>query len=507
MNNRTYIAIDLKSFYASVECMERGLDPLTTNLVVADASRTEKTICLAVSPTLKAYGIPGRARLFEVVQKVKEVNARRLSKAPERAFSGASFNDTEVKSSPDIALDYIAAPPRMAYYIEYSTQIYNIYLKYIAPEDIHVYSIDEVFIDVTNYLNTYNLSAHELATKMILDVLETTGITATAGIGTNLYLCKVAMDIRAKHIPANEKGVKIAELDEISYRQLLWSHHPLTDFWRVGKGYAKKLEEQGLYTMGDIARCSLGKSNDYYNEDLLYKLFGINAELLIDHAWGWEPCTIADIKAYKPSTNSIGSGQVLHCAYTFDKAKLIVREMTDLLVLDLVDKRLVTDQLVLTVGYDIENLTSPEKKKSYHGAITVDHYGRSVPKSAHGTINLDRQTSSTKLIIDAVTELYDRIVDKNLLIRRVNITANHVVDEANIQKADNFEQLDLFTNYDDMKKKKEEEEAELTREKKMQKTILEIKKKYGKNAIIMGMNLEEGATTLERNKQIGGHKA
>ncbi len=487
--------------------MERGLDPLTTNLVVADASRTEKTICLAVSPTLKAYGIPGRARLFEVVQKVKEVNAKRLSKAPGRAFSGASFNDAEVKSSPDIALDYIAAPPRMAYYIEYSTQIYNIYLKYIAPEDIHVYSIDEVFIDATNYLNTYNLSEHELATKMILDVLETTGITATAGIGTNLNLCKVAMDITAKHIPANEKGVKIAELDEMSYRHLLWSHHPLTDFWRVGKGYAKKLEEQGLYTMGDIARCSLGKSNDYYNEDLLYKLFGINAELLIDHAWGWEPCTIADIKAYKPSTNSIGSGQVLHCAYTFDKAKLIVREMIDLLVLDLVDKRLVTDQLVLTVGYDIENLTSPEKKKSYHGAITVDHYGRSVPKSAHGTINLDRQTSSTKLIMDAVTELYDRIVDKNLLVRRVNITANHVVDEADIQKADNFEQLDLFTDYDDMKKKKEEEEAELTREKKMQKTILEIKKKYGKNAIIMGMNLEEGATTLERNKQIGGHKA
>jgi DNA polymerase V len=442
-----------------------------------------------------------------VVQKVKEVNAKRLSKAPGQTFSGASFNDTEVKSSPDIALDYIAAPPRMAYYIEYSTQIYNIYLKYIAPEDIHVYSIDEVFIDATNYLNTYNLSAHELATKMILDVLETTGITATAGIGTNLYLCKVAMDIRAKHIPANEKGVKIAELDEMSYRQLFWSHHPLTDFWRVGKGYAKKLEEQGLYTMGDIARCSLGKSNDYYNEDLLYKLFGINAELLIDHAWGWEPCTIAEIKAYKPSTNSIGSGQVLHSAYTFDKAKLIVREMTDLLVLDLVDKRLVTDQLVLTVGYDIENLTSPEKKKSYHGAITVDHYGRSVPKSARGTINLDRQTSSTKLIIDAVTELYDRIVDKNLLIRRVNITANHVVDEADIQKIDNFEQLDLFTDYDDMKKKKEEEEAELTREQKMQKTILEIKKKYGKNAIIKGMNLEEGATTLERNKQIGGHKA
>ncbi|NLB32365.1 MAG: DNA methylase, partial [Tissierellia bacterium] len=332
------------------------------------------------------------------------------------------------------------------------------------------------------------------------------GITATAGIGTNMYLCKVAMDIWAKHIPANDKGVKIAELDEMSYRRLLWSHRPLTDFWRVGKGYAKKLEEQGLFTMGDIARCSIGKSKDYYNEDLLYKMFGINAELLIDHAWGWEPCTIAEIKAYKPSTNSIGSGQVLHCAYTFDKAKLIVREMTDLLVLDLVDKRLVTDQLVLMVGYDIENLTNPEKKKSYKGAVTVDHYGRSVPKSARGTINIDRQTSSTILIMDAVTELFDRIVDKNLLIRRVNVTANHVVDESTVQKTNNFEQLDLFTDYDDMKKKKEEEEAELTREKKMQKTILEIKKKFGKNAIIKGMNLEEGATTLERNKQIGGHK-
>lgn len=506
MNHRTYIAIDLKSFYASVECIERGLDPLTTNLVVADASRTEKTICLAVSPSLKEYGISGRARLFEVVQKVKEVNSKRINKVQGRTFSGISFNDTELKSSPDIELDYIAAPPRMAYYIEYSTQIYNVYLKYFAPEDIHVYSIDEVFIDATSYLTTYNLSAHELATKIILDVLETTGITATAGIGTNLYLCKIAMDIRAKHIPASEKGVKIAELDEMSYRRLLWSYRPLTDFWRVGKGYAKRLEEQGLYTMGDIARCSIGKANDYYNEDLLYKMLGINAELLIDHAWGWEPCTISDIKAYKPRTNSIGSGQVLHCAYTFDKAKLIVREMIDLLVLDLVDKRIVTDQLVLTVGYDIENLTNPEIKKSYHGTITTDHYGRLVPKSAHGTTNLDRQTSSTKLIMDAVTELFERIVDKNLLIRRVNITANHVVPEATVQKTDNFEQLDLFTDYEDMKKKKQEEEAELKREKKIQKTILEIKKKHGKSSIIKGMNLEEGATTLERNKQIGGHK-
>lgn len=507
MKNRTYIAIDLKSFYASVECVERGLDPLTTNLVVADASRTEKTICLAVSPSLKSYGVPGRPRLFEVVQKVKEVNSKRLSKSPGRTFSGASFNDAEVKSSPDMALDYIAATPRMAYYMEYSTRIYNIYLKYIAPEDIHVYSIDEVFIDATDYLNTYNLSAHELATKMILYVLETTGITATAGIGTNLYLCKVAMDIRAKHIPANEKGVKIAELDEMSYRRFLWSHQPLTDFWRIGRGYAKKLNEQGLFTMGDIARCSIGKPNDYYNEDLLYKLFGINAELLIDHAWGWEPCTIADIKSYKPSSNSIGSGQVLHCAYDFDKAKLIVREMTDLLVLDLVDKRLVTDQLVLTVGYDIENLSKPEKKKSYNGTITTDYYGRTVPKSAHGSVNLGRQTSSSRLILDAVADLFERIVDKTLLIRRINITANHVVDEEAAQKTDNYEQLDLFTDYEDIKKKKEEEEAELLREKNVQKAILKIKKKYGKNAILKGMNLEEGATTVERNEQIGGHKA
>ena len=507
MKNRTYIAIDLKSFYASVECVERGLDPLTTNLVVADASRTKKTICLAVSPSLKGYGIPGRARLFEVVQKVKEANAARLCKAPGRVFSGVSCNDTELKSSPGLSLDYIVAPPRMAYYIEYSTQIYNIYLKYIAPEDIHVYSIDEVFLDATDYLNTYNLSARELAAKMILDVLKTTGITATAGIGTNLYLSKIAMDIQAKHIPADNNGMRIAELDEMSYRRSLWSHRPLTDFWRVGKGYANKLEEKGLFTMGDIARCSLGKPTDYYNEDLLYKLFGINAELLIDHAWGWEPCTIADIKAYKPSTNSIGSGQVLHYAYTFDKAKLIVREMTDLLVLDLVDKRLVTDQLVLTVGYDIDNLTNPEIKKSYHGAITIDHYGRAVPKSAHGSVNLGRQTSSTKLIMDAVTDLFERIVDKNFLIRRVNITANHVIDEATVQKTSNFEQLDLFTDYAASQAKKEDEEAELAREKKMQQAMLEIKKKYGKNAILKGMNLEEGATTVDRNRQIGGHKS
>lgn len=507
MKNRTYIAIDLKSFYASVECKERGLDPLTTNLVVADASRTEKTICLAVSPTLKAYGISGRARLFEVVQKVKEVNAERLRKAPGRAFTGASFDDTELKTSPGLSLDYIAAPPRMAHYIEYSTRIYNTYLKYIAPEDMHVYSIDEVFMDVTDYLDTYKLSARELATKMIQDVRKNIGITATAGIGTNLYLCKIAMDIQAKCIPLDHNGVLIAELDEMSYRHSMWSHRPLTDFWRVGKGYAKKLEEQGLFTMGDIAKCSLGRPNDYYNEDLLYRLFGINAELLIDHAWGWEPCTIADIKAYKPSTNSIGSGQVLQYAYPFGKAKLVIREMTDLLVLDLVDKRLVTDQLVLTVGYDIENLSDSNRKKLYCGQVTIDRYGRSVPKSAHGTVNLGRQTSSTKLIMEAVTELFERIVDKNLLVRRVNIAANHVVDETSIQKMDSFEQLSLFTDYAAVQAKKEEEEAELAREKKVQKAMLEIKRKYGKNAVLKGMNLEEGATGMLRNKQIGGHRA
>ncbi len=507
MKNRSYIAIDLKSFYASVECMQRGLDPLTTNLVVADASRTEKTICLAVSPSLKAYGISGRARLFEVVEKVKEVNAARLRKAPGRAFSGASFSDIELKSSPDLSLDYIVATPRMAYYIEYSTKIYNIYLKYIAPEDIHVYSIDEVFIDATDYLSTYNLSTRELATEMILDVLNTTGVTATAGIGTNLYLSKVAMDIQAKHVPADHNGMRLAELDEMSYRRSLWSHRPLTDFWRVGRGYAKKLEEHGLFTMGDIARCSLGKPADFHNEDFLYKLFGINAELLIDHAWGWESCTMADIKAYKPSANSLGSGQVLHSAYPFEKAKLIAREMTDLLALDLVDKRLVTDQLVLSVGYDKESLADPMIKKTYHGETTTDHYGRAVPKSAHGSTNLARQTASAKLLLDAVTELFERIVDKNLLIRRVNITANHVVDEASDPKAGNLEQLDLFTDYAAVQANREAEEAELAREKRMQKAMLEIKKKHGKNAILKGMNLEEGATTVDRNRQIGGHKA
>jgi DNA polymerase V len=505
--NRVYIAIDLKSFYASVECIERQLDPMITNLVVADASRTEKTICLAVTPSLKAYGISGRARLFEAVQKVKEVNARRLREAPGRTFTGSSSNDTEVKSSPGLSLDFIIAPPRMAHYMKYSTRIYEVYLKYIAPEDIHVYSVDEVFVDATRYLTTYRCSVRELAVKMIFDVLETTGITAAAGIGTNLYLAKIAMDIGAKHIQADENGMRIAELDEMSYRRLLWSHRPLTDFWRVGKGYARELEAHGLYTMGDIARCSLGKPTDYHNEDLLYKLIGVNAELLIDHAWGWEPCTIADIKAYKPKSNSMGSGQVLQSPYPFDKAKLIVREMTELLVLDLVEKELVTNQMVLTVGYDIENLTNPDIRKSYHGAVTKDTYGRSTPKSAHGSINLDRQTSSTRLIVEAVMDLFERIVDKNLLVRRINITANRVVDEKSIPKADAFEQIDLFTDYEALRAKKEAEDAEFAREKKMQHAMLAIKKKYGKNAILKGMNLEEGATTVERNRQIGGHKS
>ncbi len=507
MKNRIFLCIDLKSFYASVECIERGLDPMTTNLVVADASRTEKTICLAVSPALKSYGISGRARLFEVVQKVKQANASRLQQAPGHHFTGSSYNAQELAENPSLQLDYIAAPPRMAHYMEHSIRIYNIYLKYIAPEDIHVYSIDEVFIDLTTYIGSADLTPHDFAMKIIRDVYKTTGITATAGIGTNMYLAKIAMDIVAKHIPADKEGVRIAELDEMTYRRQLWSHRPLTDFWRVGRGYAAKLEENGLFTMGDIARCSVGKSTDFYNEDLLYKLFGINAELLIDHAWGWEPCTIADVKQYKPASNSIGSGQVLHCPYDFEKARLVVREMVDLLVLDLVDKGLVTDQIVLTVGYDIENLTDPKRKKVYTGPITMDNYGRQIPKHAHGTVNLDRQISSTKLITDATLGLYDRIVNPALLIRRLTISANHVVPENNISNEGIVEQLNLFTDYEALERKREEEKLALEREKRMQQAVLSIKKKFGKNAILKGMNLQEGATAKDRNNQIGGHKA
>ena len=502
MKERTYIAIDLKSFYASVECRERGLDPMDTNLVVADESRTDKTICLAVTPSLKSYGISGRGRLFEVKQRVKEANAGRRHDAPGRRLEGSSHFFSELQANPELAIDFIIAPPRMAYYMEYSTRIYEVYMKYVAPEDIVVYSIDEVFMDVTDYLNTYKLSPHDLAMKIILDVLETTGITATAGIGTNLFLCKVAMDIVAKHIPADANGVRIAELDEMSYRKTLWAHQPLTDFWRVGRGIANKLEENGMFTMGDVARCSV------HDEDKLYKLFGKNAELLIDHAWGWEPTTIEAIKAYRPSTNSLGSGQVLHQPYEPDKAKLVLREMADLLVLDLVDKGLVTDQIVVTVGYDIENLTDPERSKKYHGAIVKDHYGRQIPKHAHGTANLDGHTSSTKKIMCAASELFDRIVDKNLLVRRLNIVANHVLPEADApKKNDGFVQLDLFTDYAALELKQERERAELEREKKMQQAMLTIKKKFGKNAILKGMNLEEGATAKDRNAQIGGHKA
>lgn len=505
--NRIYIAIDSKSFYASVECMERGINPLTTNLVVADASRTEKTICLAVSPSLKSYGISGRARLFEVVQKIREVNAERKRLAPGQYFSGTSTNDEELQSNPALAVDYLTAPPRMALYMEYSTRIYQIYLKYIAPEDIHVYSIDEVFVDATDYLNTYQMTARELASKMILDVLQSTGITSSAGIGTNLYLCKIAMDIVAKHVSPDKNGVRIAKLDEITYRRMLWTHQPLTDFWRVGRGYSKKLEDHGLYTMGDIARCSLGGPLDYHNEELLYKLFGINAELLIDHAWGWEPCRMADVKNYKPLTNCISSGQVLQCPYESGKAKLVVQEMSDLLALDLVDKGLVTNQLTLTVGYDIENLMRPEISKTYHGPVTTDPYGRRIPKHAHGTTNLDRQTSSTKLIMEATGALFDRIVDEKLLIRRINITANRVVEETTVPQKETYEQLDLFTDYGAVQMQKEQEEKELEREKQIQKALLDIKKKYGKNAILKGMNFEDGATSIKRNDQIGGHNA
>ena len=501
MADRTYIAIDLKSFYASVECVERGLDPMTTNLVVADVSRTEKTICLAVSPSLKAYGIPGRARLFEVIQKVRDVNARRQQSAPNHTLTGASSDAQALQASPTLAVDYVTAPPQMARYIEISSQIYHIYLKYIAPEDIHVYSIDEVFMDVTNYLKTYGLTARELAMRMILDVLNTTGITATAGIGSNLYLCKIAMDIEAKHIPPDEHGVRIAELDELHYRRALWGHRPLTDFWRVGRGYARKLEAHGLYTMGDVARCSME------NEELLYNLFGINAELLIDHAWGWEPCTIADIKAYRPASSGCSSGQVLHCPYPAEKARLIVREMADTLGLDLLERGLVTDQVVLAVGYDMESLDDPTLRAAYQGELATDFYGRSVPKPAVGTAHLPRFTASSRQLIDAFSRLYDEIVDMRLLVRRLTLTANHLTEEAHAPMKAPVQQLDLFTDYAALAAEEEAQNAELAREKQVQQVLLNLKKRYGKNAVLKGMNLEEGATARERNRQIGGHKA
>ena len=501
-DNRTYIAIDLKSFFASVECVERGLDPLNTNLVVADESRTEKTICLAVSPSLKAYGIGGRARLFEVVQRLREVNNERRYKANGYRLTGKSWKDDELKKHADWEVDYIAAPPRMAKYIEYSTRIYQIYLKYIAPEDIHVYSIDEVFMDVTAYLGTYKMTAHELAMAMIREVLKNTGITATAGIGTNLYLCKIAMDIMAKKAPADKDGVRIAELDEKTYREQLWDYTPITKFWRVGKGIAEKLAQYGMYTMGDVALCSVER------EGLLYKLFGVNAELLIDHAWGWEPVTMDYVKAYRPETNSLSSGQVLTEPYTFQKARVVAQEMADAVALDLVSKRLVTDQLVLTVGYDIESLTNQEIRVKYQGSVTTDHYGRQVPKHAHGTVNLDRHTSSTKQIMEAVTSLYDRIVNPDLLIRRLTLATNHVISEDSARKTGMAPvQLDLFTDYEALQKQQKADEEAQAQERRMQETLLSIKNKYGKNSILRGLNFEEGATAIERNKQIGGHKA
>lgn len=500
---RVYFAIDLKSFYASVECVERGLDPLTTNLVVADLSRTEKTICLAVTPSLKAYGISGRARLFEVVQRLSQVNERRRRASPMRMLAGASCDDRVLKETPDMEVSYITAPPRMALYMEYSSRIYNIYLRYIAPEHIHPYSIDEVFIDATNYLSLYKLSPHALARKMIQDVLDETGITAAAGIGTNLYLCKVAMDIVAKHVPPDKDGVRIAELDETSYRRLLWAHTPLTDFWRVGKGYAARLEAHGLRTMGDIARCSLGRETDYYNEGFLYKLFGVNAELLIDHAWGWEPCTMDAIKAYKPESSSIGAGQVLHEPYTFAKARIIVQEMADMLSLELVDKGLMTDQIILTIGYDIESLRDPVIRARYRGRTKTDHYGRTIPKHAHGTKNLSAYSSSTRQIMDAALDICDHIVDQELLVRRVTIVAGRVISENSEAVRTPAEQLDLFA--DDTAKR--EEDLRSQREKRLQHTLIDLKKKYGKNVVLKGMNFQDGATARDRNRQIGGHRA
>ena len=502
MKQRTYIAIDLKSFYASVECVERGLDPLTTNLVVADKSRTDKTICLAVSPSLKSYGVGGRPRLFEVIQKVEEVNRERRRNIGYRAFSGKSHFDQELKTNPELELDYIVAPPRMAYYIDYSTKIYAVYLKYIAPEDIYPYSIDEVFIDATDYLESYKTTAHELALKMVREVLKETGITATAGIGTNMYLCKVAMDIVAKHIPPDKDGVRIAELDEMSYRQKLWNHKPLTSFWRVGKGIAKKLEENGLDTMGKVARCSIE------NEELLYNLFGVNAELLIDHAWGWEPVGMKEVKAYKPETNSISSGQVLSAGYDYKKAKVVVLEMADDVSLNLVKHHLVADQIVLTINYDAENLTNPALRSKYIGEITTDYYGRQVPKHAHGTLTLDTPTSSGKVITAAVKDLYAKIVNPNLLVRRINLTVNHVISEEEaISLIKPSEQLDLFTDYEKKAQDEEEKAEDLAKERKVQEALLDIKAKFGNNAILKGLNFEEGATAKDRNQQIGGHKA
>ena len=499
---RTYICIDLKSYYASVECVERGLNPLTTNLVVADLERTEKTICLAVSPSLKAYGISGRARLFEVVERVKEINAQRRQKAPGRCFIGSSTDDLRLRQDPSLALDYVVAKPRMSHYMDYSTRIYGIYMNYLAPEDIYVYSVDEVFLDVTAYLNSYHMTPRELCRAMIAEVYKKTGITATAGIGSNLYLSKVAMDIVAKHMPPDENGVRMAELDERTYRLQLWEHRPITDFWRVGPGYRRKLEENGLYTMGDIARCSLGGEKDFYNEELLYRLFGINAQLLIDHDWGWEPCSLDQIRQYQPESNSLGAGQVLQRPYEYEETRVIVQEMAESLSLDLFIKGLTTDQIVLTVGYDIENLQDPRRKAFYKGPITWDYYGRPVPKHAHGTANLGEFCASVKIIQDSALKLADRILNPDLLVRRLTITANHIQPEKEAEEG----QLDLFTSPEALLLQEKARRLR-QRERQRQKAMLDIKQKYGKNAILTGTNFRDGATMRERNRQIGGHRA
>lgn len=493
-NKRCYISIDLKSFYASVECIERDLDPLDTCLVVADSSRTEKTICLAVSPALKAYGTGGRPRLFEVVQKLREVNYK-------RGTAGKSYSAKVLNEHPEFAVDYIIAPPRMQLYIDYSSRIYDVYQHFIAPEDIHVYSIDEVFIDATAYLETYKVSAHELAMTIIRAVLKETGVTATAGIGTNMYLCKVAMDIVAKKMLPDKDGVRIAELDEMSYRRELWEHQPLTDFWRVGRGYAKTLAQYNIFTMGDISRQSV------VNEELLYRLFGVNAELLIDHAWGWEPVTMAEVKSYRSETRSMSSGQVLQEPYTAEKARNVILEMADAVSFDLIEQGIVTDQLVITIGYDVESLTNKAIGATYNGRIKKDYYGRNVPVHSHGTINLDHPTSSSKILIEKTAELYDRIVNPGLLIRRLTLSINHLTDESKVNKQKYAVQLDLFSDYDEIKRKQEEEERELTKERKRQETLLNLRKKFGKNIVLKGLNYADGATQKDRNQQIGGHKA
>ena len=502
MKKKTYFAIDLKSFFASVECVERGLNPLSTHLVVADKSRTEKTVCLAVTPSLKAYGIAGRARLFEVVQSVREINRNRLAQCPEHQFVGKSYMTADLEAHPDWELDYIVAPPRMAYYIDYSKRVYNVYLRYVQSKDVHSYSIDEVFIDATDYLELYNMSAHAFALMLVKEVLRETGVTATAGIGTNLYLAKVAMDIKAKHIDADMDGVRIAELDEMSYRKCLWNYKPITKFWRIGHGIAKRLEACHVYTMGDLARLSVR------NEKVLFKYFGINAELLIDHAWGVEPCTIADIKDYRPEQKSISRGQVLHEPYDYEKTVAVVREMAEQMSLELFDKQMVAGQLTIDVGYDRESLRLPNFAQVFRDNLVSDHYGRQVPKPAHATTQIDGNSIfSTELVVNTFINLLDKCANKALLFRRMNLTAGNLKSYVDLHKEQRVVQLDLFTDYSVLENEKRQAEEKRKKVTKVQETVLHIKRDLGKNAILKGSNFAEGATMKERNMQIGGHKA